>query len=85
MSSDTPDGRANPELSDQRIDEAPEPIKALFREFEVMLVLEALLVVGINDHPSKFTETQIAEGAAEARKLLNAEARRRLEEMLRGA
>lgn len=85
MSSDSPDGRANAELSDQRIDEAPEPIKALFREFEVMLVLEALMVVGINDHPSKFTEAQIVEGAAEARKLLDAEARRRLEEMLRGA
>lgn len=79
------DARENPELSDQRIDSAPESIKALFRDYETMLVLQALMMVGINDDPAKFTEAQIEEGSAEARKILQAEARRRLEEMLGGS
>jgi hypothetical protein len=79
------DGRADPTLSDARIDAAPEPIKALFREHEFWQVVQALEAVGLNGPPERWTPSWIEEGAAQARKILEAESRRRQEEMFRGA
>jgi hypothetical protein len=79
------DGRDDPVLSDARIDAAPEPIKALFREHEFWQVIQALEAVGLNGPPERWTPSWIEEGAAQARKILEAEARSRQQEMLGGA
>jgi hypothetical protein len=73
---------ADPALSQDRIDDAPEVIRALFRDFEISLVLAALTAQGINDDPSKFTPSQLAEGCEQARILLQAEMRRREKDLL---
>jgi hypothetical protein len=78
------DGRDDPTLSDARIDAAPEPIKALFRDYEFWPVVQALEAIGLNGPPERWAPAWITEGAAQARKLLEAEARKRQEELLRG-
>ncbi|AFU88067.1 hypothetical protein CcrColossus_gp197 [Caulobacter phage CcrColossus] len=69
------DGRANPALSDERIDDAPPAIRALFREYDTMDVINALTMAGINDAPSNFSEDRLQEGVADARKFLEANER----------
>ncbi|AXQ68744.1 hypothetical protein HOU00_gp381 [Caulobacter phage CcrPW] len=69
------DGRANPALSDERIDDAPPAIRALFREYDTMDVIDALTMAGINDHPSNFSEERLQQGADDARKFLEANQR----------
>jgi hypothetical protein len=78
------DGRADAILSDERIESAPAPLRALFQEYEFALVVQALDMVGLNAPPENFTEKQIVEGAADAERILKAELKRRQKEMLRG-
>jgi len=77
------DKRANPALSDQRIDEAPDAIKALFKEYDINDVIAALSAVGLNGPPKMFSKRQIEIGAATARKILAAEMRAREEARMR--
>lgn len=70
------DGRENPLLSDERIDDAPPAIRALFREYDTMQVIDALTMAGINDVPSNFSEQRLLEGVADARKFLEANERK---------
>jgi hypothetical protein len=69
---------------DLAVENAPTPIRALFREYEASWVIQALTAVGLNDDPLNFTVDQIAEGAAQATILLDAERRRRQNDMLNG-
>lgn len=69
------DGRENPTLSDERIDDAPPAIRALFREYDTMQVIDALTMAGINDDPASFTEERLQQGVDDARKFLEANER----------
>lgn len=90
----TPDQRADPVVSDQRIDEAPAEIKALFREYPIQQVIDALTAVGLNAPPKMFSRRQIEDGSvaarrrleaiADAERILVAEQRKRQNEMLSG-
>lgn len=78
------DERENPKLSDERIDDAPAAIRKLFQEYNTGHVIDALSMVGLNAPPNMFSEKQIEEGAEAARKILDANARRRIDELLNG-
>lgn len=80
-----PDGRADPKLSDARIDAAPPALKALFQEYDFFDVAQALDMVGMNDDPEKFTPEAFDEGMKDARLILEAERRRRMETKIDGA
>lgn len=69
------DGRENPALSDERIDDAPPAIRALFREYDTMDVIDALTMAGINDYPTNFSEERLQQGVDDARKFLEANER----------
>jgi len=77
--------RADPALSDERIDAAPECYKALFREYDIQLVMLALAAVGMDRDYADLTEQQQVEGCAEAEKILVAERRARQRDLLNGA
>lgn len=61
------EGRADPALSEVRIASAPEPIKALFRDFEFWAVIAALEAVGMNGPPTAFAPSWLVEAARQAR------------------
>ncbi len=67
---------------DGRIDLAPEPIKALFREYDENDVVKALNAVGMSMPPQMLSGRQVEELAAEAELLLKAEYRTRMRNML---
>lgn len=79
------DGRENPALSDERIDDAPPAIRALFREYDTMQVIDALTMAGINDDPASFTEERLQQGVDDARKFLEANERLVQQARLNGA
>jgi hypothetical protein len=81
----SPDGRADAKLSDERIDAAPPALKALFQEYDFFDVTQALDMVGMNDDPTKFTPEAFEAGMKDARLLLEAETRRRMETKFSGA
>lgn len=79
------DGRANPALSDARIDAAPPSLKALFQEYDFFDVAQALDMVGMNDDPSTFKPEVFEAGMKDARLILEADRRRRMETKFDGA
>ncbi|UTC28981.1 hypothetical protein MARCHEWKA_04690 [Brevundimonas phage vB_BpoS-Marchewka] len=70
------DNPSNQALSDERSDNAPPAIRALFREYEQGWVFSALSAAGINGNPALYTEQQLTQGVALATALLEAQRRR---------
>lgn len=75
----------NQTLADERIDAAPPAIRALFREYDQGWVFSALTAAGINGPAEAYTPEQIADGAALALQLLEAQRRRDMEALFRGS